>query len=285
MFRVGWRTIPPPMRRLFAISLLVTLLAAGGFTALRDQDLPWGSSQRTPGAEVVETVQAFFAPAAGNSVCGSTGVRAEGAELSSMYTQRVEADGIRVVAPEGVDPRALDEAVVTIEEMFAANDLAETLAELGAYVIVADDTQHVLDLPEFECLSQRADSHLFDHACGLADHAAYPVVAVHELDLLGDPAGPCQGLNVLYHELGHLVQNYALDAETKRVVKDLYEAATSAGRYRRQYAGTNANEYFAEGTQNYFHYGEPGKLRDREWLRDYDPNLYEVLALVYGPVR
>jgi len=267
------------MRRLFAVSLLVVLLAAGWFALPHGRDWRWDAGRERAEAEAIGAVQAFNAP--GVTVCDS-GQRSPGAELPSEYTQRMEVHGIRVVAPEGVSRDAMEAAAATIEEMFARNDLEDALADLGAYVVIADDTQHVLDLPEFACLAERPDSNLFDQACGLADHAAYPVVAVHELDLLGDPGGPCQGLNVLYHELGHLVQNYAIDKETDKAIGELYDAAISAGRYRRQYAGSNPHEYFAEGTQDYFHYGDPARFRDHDWLRDYDPGLFELLAELYG---
>jgi hypothetical protein len=139
----------------------------------------------------------------------------------------------------------------------------------------------VLDLPEFECLSARPDSQVFANVCGLADQADYPVATVNELDLLGDPEGPCRGLNVLYHELGHLVQNLALSPDHAATLRGLYESAMSSGKYHRQYAGSNVHEYFAEATQNYFLAGELGNLRDREWLRAYDPGLFALIEHLY----
>ncbi|MEI2659871.1 MAG: hypothetical protein V9G11_07975 [Bifidobacterium adolescentis] len=47
-------------------------------------------------------------------------------------------------------------------------------------------------------------------SAGVAHRAHYPVVTVNELDLLGSRSGPCAGLNILYHELGHLVQGWTL---------------------------------------------------------------------------
>ncbi|MGE5595817.1 MAG: hypothetical protein ACM3S1_07260 [Hyphomicrobiales bacterium] len=200
----------------------------------------------------------------------------------SMYTQRIDVNGIAVVAPPGVAPEALETARATIEHMFAANNLDDALAAEDAYVAIADDTQQVLDLPEFRCLGTRPDSGVFDNVCGVADHADYPVATVNELDLEGDERGPCGGLNILYHELGHLVQNFALGPADYYDVRLMYQSALDAGKYDRQYASTNPHEYFAEGTQNYFLYGDPDGERDRAWLQQYDPDLFELLDRVYS---
>ncbi len=202
--------------------------------------------------------------------------------FSEMYTQKREVRGITIVASRRVDEEALDIAGETIERVFENNGLVDELAAQRAYVIVADQSQGVLDLPEFGCLEDQLGADFFTHVCGVADRADYPVATVNELDLTGDRSGPCGGLNILYHELGHLVQGWTLDPEDYFEVKLLYQAAKDAGKYQNAYASTNPNEYFAEGTQAYFLSGEPGGGRDREWLREYDPELFALLDRVYG---
>ncbi|MCK9520214.1 MAG: hypothetical protein M0R74_14500 [Dehalococcoidia bacterium] len=266
---------------LVTLTVLLPAVGTGGWLWLGDErGEPSGDAAST---EDAVTVQAYLPP--DNSVCQAAGRRPEAGSarhLPEVYTQRVEVDGIAIVAPQSVSADALEAARETVAVVFAENDLEETLAAVGAYVVVSAEGQQVLELPEFECLAGRPESRAFDHVCGLADQAAYPVAVVNELDLLGDPSGPCAGLNVLYHELGHLVQNFALGPADYYDLRLLYQDALNAGRYRRQYAGTNFHEYFAEGTQNYFHHGEPGGLRDRAWLAEYDPALFAVLELIYG---
>ncbi len=202
--------------------------------------------------------------------------------FSPEYTTITEASGIAIVAGPDVSPRAVDEARRTVERFFAANDLAPGLAAEGAYVIVAASGQGVLDLPEFRCLDDAEARDFFDHVCGVADRADYPVVTVNEDDLLGRRTGPCGGLNILYHELGHLVMGWVLPPADYFDVRQLYQDAISAGKYRGEYAATNANEYFAEGTQAYFLHTDLAGRRNREWLRQYDPALFELLARTYG---
>jgi len=198
------------------------------------------------------------------------------------YTKQREVVGIAVVAPEAVSDRALDEAVATIETLFANNDLEGPLAEEGAYVIVLAAGQGVLDLPEFSCLRDELGSDFFDHVCGVADRADYPVATVSELDVTGDPRGPCQGTNILFHELGHLVQGWTLEHADYLDTRLLYQDALNAGKYAGEYASTNANEYFAEGTQAYFTERGRGESRHRQWLERYDPELFKLLQSVYG---
>ena len=120
------------------------------------------------------------------------------------------------------------------------------------------------------------------HACGVADRADYPVATVNELDLTGDVKGPCRGLNILYHELGHLVQGWAVEPSDYFDIKIAYQAALDGGKYRTDYARTNSNEYFAEATQAFFYHLDPRGGRDRAWLKSYDPEVYAILERVYG---
>jgi hypothetical protein len=197
------------------------------------------------------------------------------------YTQRREAAGFIIVANANVEPGALDEAAATVERVFRNNDLEQELVAEGAYVIVADRNQGVLDLPEFRCLDSARNQDFFSHVCGVADRADYPVVTVNELDLLGNRRGPCGGLNILYHELGHLVQGWTLSPADYIDIRYFYQDALSAGKYKGDYAATNANEYFAEATQAYFLSAEGRGTRDRDWLREYDPQIYELLDRLY----
>lgn len=202
--------------------------------------------------------------------------------FAAEYTKRVDAAGFAIVANQDVSDEALEVARQTVERVFLNNDLEVSLAEEGAYVIVAARDQGVLDLPEFRCLDNARSQDYFSHVCGVADRADYPVVTVNELDLLGDRSGPCRGLNILFHELGHLVQGWTLPQADYFDVRQFFQDARNAGKYEGDYAATNANEYFAEATQSYFLDTDPRSGRGRAWLEQYDPPIYELLARTYG---
>lgn len=200
----------------------------------------------------------------------------------SDHTQIVEVEGIAIVSTAETSSRAFRVAEETVRRVFAHNDLEQSLADAGAYVVIVPAGKTVLDMPEFRCLRGQEATAL-EGVCGVADAAGgFPIATVEERDLLGDRRGPCRGLNILFHELGHLVDTWALGPQDYFDVRYLYADAMAAGMYAGEYAATNSNEYFAEGTQAFFASVDPAGRRDREWLRRYDPGLYDLLAAVYG---
>lgn len=262
----------------------ILVLAGAAILVLRAADQSGPSAPSLAATSAAET-PADAVRAAGDVCQGYARLPDPGEprRFSPEYTQLTEANGIAIVAGPTVDARAVEAARSTVERFFAGNpSLAEELAADGAYVIVAASGRGILDLPEFRCLDDAGARDFFDHVCGVADRADYPVVTVNEDDLLGRRSGPCGGLNILYHELGHLVMGWVLPPADYFEVRQLYQDAISAGKYRGEYASTNANEYFAEGTQAFFLHTDLAGRRNRDWLRRYDPALYELLARTYG---
>ncbi|MEX2080467.1 MAG: hypothetical protein WEC33_02535 [Dehalococcoidia bacterium] len=266
-----------------ACSLVAGLLAALtlALSDIESPDLtaPLAEQQATP-------TPADAATGPDPSVCTGLRSRREPGDprrFSPEHTQVFDVLGIAVVGNSRVDAEAFEVARETLETMFEGNGLAEILAAQGAYIVIASADQGILDIPEFRCLEEERGPNSFDHICGVADHADYPLASVNELDLLGNPRGPCGGLNILFHEAGHLVQNFAIEHADYIDVRIIYQAALDAGKYEREYAATNSREYFAEGTQSYFHHSDLGGGRDHDALRDYDPELFAMLDHIYRP--
>lgn len=277
------------MRKFFLAALLPAgALAVVGAMAVGVVLLDGGSAQDVDPAAATPTPEpASSLPrlTSEGNVCQGLLRRPDPSEprvFAADYTKRVDAAGLAIVANDDVTDEALEIARETVERVFQNNDLELPLAEEGAYVIVAAPGQGVLDLPEFRCLDSARSQDYFSHVCGVADRADYPVVTVNALDLLGDHSGPCGGLNILFHELGHLVQGWTLPPADYFDVRQFFQDARNAGKYEGDYAATNANEYFAEATQSYFL--DTGRLsgRGRAWLEQYDPAIYEILARTYG---
>jgi hypothetical protein len=202
-------------------------------------------------------------------------------EFPDEYTQVREVLGFAVVAGPDVPPEALDVAAQTLEAVFADPELRAPLVEKGAYVAIAAPGERPQDLPEFKCLEEELGQ-TFGHLCGIADRADYPIIAVSASDLLGDENGPCRGLNILYHEIGHFVHGWVISPADYIDTRLFYQRAIDEDRYRGDsYALTSPGEYFAEGTQAYF-WENDRDPRNRMWLRMNDPDLYELLQGVYG---
>jgi alpha-glucosidase len=269
------------------LPIFATVIVAAGIVSALLVDAEPGGLQRRSQGDAEPTATAVVRQPSGGDVCQGVSARPQPGQpqvFSSHYTKRAEANGLTIVASDGVDDVALDKAQETIADMFAENGLEEMLAAQGAYVVIADGNENILDLPEFRCLDEedRRAANAVAHACGVADRADYPIVTVNERDLLGDRRGPCSGLNILYHELGHLVQGWAIDPQDYFDIKLFYQNALNEGLYRDDYASTNSNEYFAEGTQAYFLASDPRGRHDRAWLEEYDPDLFALLDRVYG---
>ena len=202
-------------------------------------------------------------------------------EFPDEYTQVREVLGFAIVAGPGVPPEALDVAAETLETVFADPALRQPLVDKGAYIAIAAPGDRPQDLPEFKCLEEELGQ-TFGHLCGIADRADYPIIAVSASDLLGDEDGPCRGLNILYHELGHFVHGWVISPADYIDTRLYYQGAIDEERYRGDsYALTSPGEYFAEGTQAYF-WENDRDPRDRNWLAFNDPDLYHLLQRVYG---
>jgi hypothetical protein len=81
-----------------------------------------------------------------------------------------------------------------------------------------------------------------------------------------------------------------VDPKLYEDVQKAYAAAMAAGRWKGHYGATNANEYWAEGTQTWFWSNYAFKDGDRtiqtpDDLKEYDPQLFELLGRVYPDHR
>lgn len=98
---------------------------------------------------------------------------------------------------------------------------------------------------------------------------------------------------VVLHELAHGYHDQFLDFDNPKVVevfenakeKKLYEKVLLyTGKEVRHYALTNHKEYFAESTEAYFGVNDFYPFVRAE-LQEHDPQMYELLKKIWGPVR
>ncbi|WP_328473273.1 hypothetical protein OHA21_12070 [Actinoplanes sp. NBC_00393] len=101
------------------------------------------------------------------------------------------------------------------------------------------------------------------------------------------------GENVFVHEFGHTLHLMSLryvDPGFTPELTSAWNAARRAGRWANTYAGSNIDEYFAEGIQSYFgvnHRGPAGgdgvhnDISNRVALQAYDRPLFTLLDRIY----
>jgi len=110
-----------------------------------------------------------------------------------------------------------------------------------------------------------------------------------EENLLGYPGTRYYGENIFVHEFSHAIMGVAIrtvDPELFGAIHAAYRAAKEKGLYKEHYAETNANEYWAEGTQwwfwsNFEWFDGETRLQTPDDLKAYDPTLYDLLDRVY----
>jgi hypothetical protein len=110
-----------------------------------------------------------------------------------------------------------------------------------------------------------------------------------EENLLGYPGTRYYGEHIFVHEFSHAIMGGAIrekDPALFEAIHAAYKDAMAAGKYKSHYAATNANEYWAEGTQwwfwsNYEETFDGRRLQTPDDLKAYDPTLYSLLEKVY----
>jgi len=111
-----------------------------------------------------------------------------------------------------------------------------------------------------------------------------------EENLLGYPGTRYYGENIFVHEFSHAIMGVAIrtaDPALFESIQAAYRAAKAKGLYKDHYAETNANEYWAEGTQwwfwsNFEWFDGTTRLQTPDDLKAYDPTLYDLLGRVYA---
>ena len=228
--------------------------------------------------------------------------------LDAFYKKHADALGIPVVSSEKVPDAALLVARDIVIHMLAKRpDLREAMVGRKMRVIVMARSESTTDLPEQKdwkkpgrddrrltsdgastTRNESADSRTRSTGTG-ARHGGQPDL-LREENLLGYPGTRYFGENIFVHEFAHGIMDIGIrraDPELFRKIGDAYKAAMDKGLWKGHYASTNANEYWAEGTQTWFwsNYeykdGETTVMTPDD-LKGYDPTLYDLLSQVYA---
>ena len=115
-------------------------------------------------------------------------------------------------------------------------------------------------------------------------------VSSSEEDILNYRGSRTRGrYSVLIHEVAHGIHRLGfntIDPTFDERLRDTYEAAMNKGLWNGTYASSDWKEYWAEGTQAWFHPNGGGSFDrfgdTRQALKMYDPGLARLLTEVYG---
>jgi hypothetical protein len=220
------------------------------------------------------------------------------AGLDPFYTQVCWAEGIPVVASDVVDGLALQAAADILVNMLRPRpDLKAALVSRKLRVGIIGTNQRAVDLPEYRDLPTSYPSTDWDAARAYGATPRRPLLAAPEENLICSAADSYPGQSVLTHEVGHTVLDMAVaptDRSMKTRVETAYRQALGNPVYAHTYAMTNADEYWAEGVQDYFNAsraaygvngggdGYDGPIASRAALQQDDPALAGLIAEVFG---
>ena len=214
--------------------------------------------------------------------------------LDAFYKKYLDADGLPIVASEKVPDEALHRARAIIDELLAERpDIRNTLAGLGIRVAIISKTEVTTDIPEYSDLYEAFPGTDWDtRARGLGATFARPAVSAGEENILCYGDDPYPNEDVLVHEFAHTILNMGVEQqaggrEFKERLKAAYDAAVDAGLWEYTYAGSNVEEYWAEGVQSWYGLDDPpgsihNDVNTRQELEEYDSALADLIREVLG---
>lgn len=229
--------------------------------------------------------------------------------LDPFYRKYTDALGIPIVSSEKVPDVALLVARdITIHMLSKRPDLRQAMIGRKMRVGVMAQTESTTDVPEQRNWKKpgRDDPRLtpgernnYDNGIAKMTDKEYwdrrargmggnPTTCAEE-NLLGYPGTRYFGENIFVHEFSHAIMGIGIrtvDPGFFAEIQAAYKEAMSKGLWKNHYASTNANEYWAEGTQtwfwsNYEYVDGDIHVQSPDDLQRYDPKLYELLSRVY----
>ena len=227
-----------------------------------------------------ETTQTVYIP---DPVPPPTDVRAT-YNLDPFYQQWISVGGIPVIASEKVNPYALKEAAWLIRQMLKhREDILLALVENGLRFVVIAHNEKITQIPEYDYLRPKFYRDL--RARGLGARPPIFIASCGEENLLNYQGDPYKSNSILIHEFSHAIHLIGLksvDPSFDKRLKQAFISARKNGLWKKLYAITNEEEYWAEGTQFWFDTGKNHHVKTREHLKTYDPPLAALLTKVYG---
>jgi hypothetical protein len=207
-----------------------------------------------------------------------------------FFSKQFDFHGIPIKAHAVVADEALFAAYDHLSRMLAHLPMAvSNLAAAGAELHIIGRDQVTTDLPKWR---QDKGKPLAEYHGLTRDERTRGMggllTSCGEENLLQLTNDRYRGRDICYHEFGHSLRNYGLPHEVRARFDEQYRQSLAAGRWRGSYAGSNADEFFAELTMWYF--GSHGDLNmsgpkpenGPDGLKKYDPDAYALFDDLYN---
>ena len=206
--------------------------------------------------------------------------------LDPFYEQWIDVGGLPVIASAKVNPYAVKEAAWLITKMIGHHpDVIRAMVGNKTRFAVIAHTEIITEIPEYR--SDAPPDFLVYRERGWGTKRS--TSSSSEENILSYPGPHSRSYNVLIHEFAHAIHRLGLntvDPAFDEQLRVTYEAAMNKGLWQGTYASSDRREYWAEGTQAWFHPNGAGSFNrfgnTRQALKAYDPGLATLLTEIYG---
>jgi len=209
--------------------------------------------------------------------------------------------GIRIIAPAGVHPAAIDACMQYVRAEIGRNLYAQQqLQQRRTSLVIIPANTRMTDEPEFTQLrghmTPAPDARRWEDVRGSGGQQIPDgsfALAVPEENLIAIQSifrGYGPGYSVGTHEFAHTLENAGMTPQQHDHVKQLYAARAARmaqqygnwqGIFTDHYASTNEMEYFAQCTCCFFGRNVGEGANGRNWLAAHDPAMYAFCVEMY----
>lgn len=207
-------------------------------------------------------------------------------ELDPFYEQWIDVGGLPVIASAKVNPYAVKEAAWLITKMIGHRPgVIRAMIENKTRFTVIAYNEIITKIPEYR--SDAPPDFLVYRERGWGNKRS--TSSSSEENILSYQGPHSRAYNVLIHEFAHAIHRIGLntfDPTFDDRLQIAYETAIKKGLWQGTYASSDRKEYWAEGTQAWFHpkgghsFNRFGNTRQA--LKAYDPGLATLLTEIYG---
>jgi len=212
-------------------------------------------------------------------------------KLDPFYVKYVDVNGIPLVSSWRVPDSAFVAAHRTLYAMTSMlpEAVLDSMVGRGTRVAIMARYEGTTDIPEHRYLVNDTALNWDLRARGLGGDLELPLTSCAEENVLAYQIDKYHAEDILIHEFAHSIHLIGLmlavpDFDSR--LNELYEKAKASGILDNTYRITDKAEYMAEAVQDWFNVnaemphtdGKHNWCNTREELKEYDPDLYNLLA-------
>jgi hypothetical protein len=205
-----------------------------------------------------------------------------------FFYKRLDYEGIPIKAHKDVADEALYAAKSRLSTMLGnLPTVRQHLRDARAELHIIGRNQVTSDLPEWRRMKGKSfdgDLTIDQRTRGMGGR----MTSCGEENLLRLNDDRYKGRDICVHEFAHNIYQNGISAKVRDKFQEQYKRSLAKGLWEKSYAGSNADEFFAELSMWYF--GTHGDLRmtgpkpesGPEGLKKYDPEAFDLMDEFYS---